>query len=257
MPIPVYSTHGSIAAGLLTAPLQPGWPATVTAGDVLYLHVMHQAGTIPAASPITGATEFDLLINATSTGAAMRHWIYRRVALGSETGNIAGLFMTTATASNAFWRAVIHRFTGMTTTTGYEDGVGSILSGSSINPGAPTVTSLGPNRLAVAFGAQSWTPTAPITSYTGETGGDWLVEFDTVTAGSTAQNTQAFLQTAALASSGILSGGQITTTSSAVWLVSGLSLVGATTSTSTGSGPQEIAQFLSNARGRWLTRRVR
>lgn len=226
--MPIYSTHGSFADALTNAlTLSPSYPSGIVAGDVLYLHLAHGPGVGVCALPITGATEFTMISSASGgTGNTARQFIYRRVATSTESGTVT--LSCTSTFTGVRWKAVIHKFSGLNTST-LEDSAAALATGNSTTATAPSVTALGRNRLGVVFGA--WNLGADVISvpeFTGESGGDWLKRYDAFDElDSTLGTPLMFMHTATLSSSGTISGGISTsTTAGSGYILTGLSLIG-------------------------------
>lgn len=222
--MPTYSTHGSIDTQWTFVPLTPSYPTPISSGEVMYLQVCHGSNATIAAGSVTGATEFTLINTTTGVGGQLRQFIYRRVGTSTEAGNVT--LNMSASSSTIRWRAVIHKFTGMNTST-LEDSTATTTAAASTDCAAPTVTALGGNRLGVTFGAWALgSDVITVPAFAGETGANWLQAFDAFDAGSTLAPPLMFMQTAQFASSGVVTGGISTSTTSGAYVTAGLSLIG-------------------------------
>lgn len=131
-------------------------------------------------------------------------YIYTRTA--RSTGGETGTKSITA-ISTPGGQAVIHTFRAVATSSFTE---GIVSTGSAINStsiSAPSVTTLGPARLAVAFVVLG-DDLGTIVSFTGESGGDWVSRFSRqATVG---VDSGLDLQSAQMASTGTITGGSYT-----------------------------------------------
>lgn len=221
--MPTYSTHGTIDTQWTYLPLTPSYPTPISSGEVMYLQVAHGSNATVAAGTVTGATEFTLINTTTGVGGQLRQFIYRRLGTSTEAGNVT--LNISASSSTIRWRAVIHKFIGMSTL--FEDSTATVTAAASTDCAAPTVTAEGSNRLGVAFG--TWALGSDVISipdFAGETGANWLKAFDAFDAGSTLAPPLMFMQTAQFASSGVVTGGISTSTTSGAYVTAGLSLIG-------------------------------
>lgn len=163
-----YKSAGAGAASETSgAAVSPASPATVDAGDILVVHAYFE-GTTTAPSTPAG---FSLLsgphVIETTIG---RHWVYGKIAAGTEDG-----------AANALGTAAVTtmRSGRCYSFSGYVSGAlaeiirsGSFAHISNANdPQMPTVRTTKAGALAVALSAQNDNNT--VTTSVGESGGDW------------------------------------------------------------------------------------
>lgn len=186
------------------AAVSPASPATVDAGDILIIHAYFE-GTATAPSTPSG---FTLLhgpeIIETTIG---RHWIYGKIADGSEDG-AANALGTQAVTTMRSGRC--YSFSGRTWGTITELVRGFAATSHATDPQMPTVTTTINGALAVACVAQNDNNTAG--SATGESGGDWTEAVAEYTAALT-PGLMLQLQTCTpTADPGTVSGGSVATT---------------------------------------------
>jgi hypothetical protein len=140
--------------------------------------------------------------------------------------------ITAAGASGLGWGTVLDAFTGsdISALWGIDNfkvytTAGPIQTGSGTTVTMPTVTTLGADRVAVAFimvGSET-----TMASATGESGGDWTETVAEAASGTGADGTLQ-VQSAAMASAGTISGGTVTVTTGG-WVARGFALVPAVT----------------------------
>lgn len=166
-PAIAYSSQGAGASTETSgAALSPACPATVNPGDILIAHVFWE-GTTTAPSTPSG---WELLSgpHVIETTIA-RHWVFGRIADGSEDGASVAFGSPAVTTQRG---ARIYSFTGRV-----DDGaIAELVQGFShvshaTDPQGPTVTTPRAGALAVALVGQNDDNT--IGSFTGESGGDW------------------------------------------------------------------------------------
>jgi len=199
MAAPVYSSAGAGTSVALDTTLSVAYPATVAAGDLLLLHVMLRE----SGHTVTTPTGWDVLASDIDNTFSIICTLFGKIAAGTETGSLA----VDVGGGAAPYGARIYKITGNQTTAGYTEGV----SNSGIGDASATVTdagvtTTGVDRLALNFVAVNGT--AGLSSFTGETGGDWteaVAEYTDATNGIQLQ-----LQTATIASAGTINGGSFT-----------------------------------------------
>jgi len=196
------------SSGVTTAAvgsLTPTYPSTgLAAGDTFWLHVTARNQTTTVTTP----SGWTLVTGPDNVATTARSYIFAKIAAGSESGTITVAFGADAAVCKA---ARIYRFRGG----GIVPQSTVLLSGSDATIEAPTLTATTPNALALAFVSED--SNRSVSSWTGETGGDWteaVSEF--LTAAGLAGALQ--LQTASLSSTTI-SGGLQTMSGAQGWLV--------------------------------------
>lgn len=200
--------YKSAGAGVATetsgAACSPASPATVDAGDILIIHAYFEGTTTAPDTPSGFTLLHGPVIVETTIG---RHWIYGKVADGSEDGaaNALGSQAVTTMRSGRCYSfsgrvsgAIAALVKGFASTTHATD------------PQMPTVTTTHAESLAVACVLQN--DNNALAAATGETGGDWteaVAEFvAALTPGLVLQ-----LQTATITSPpGSISGGSVAAT---------------------------------------------
>jgi hypothetical protein len=206
MAAPSFTDAGAgVTTAVAGAALSPAAPATVNAGDILIAQVGIRNITTSPSTP-GDLTPLDGPRLSGSGGGVGRHWVYGKIADGSEDsatfafGNFGG--STTNVRCARVYRFTGDNYTGQTLTT-IVAGFNS-QSGTSASMTMPTVTTIAANGLAVALLKQDDNNT--IGSATGETGGDWT-EATAEFAGSADTGMVIQLQTAAMAAAGTITGG--------------------------------------------------
>jgi hypothetical protein len=200
--------YKSAGAGVSTetsgAALSPQCPATVDAGDVLIAHVFWE-GTTTAPSTPDGWEPLHGPEVIQSTIA--RHWIFGRIADGTEDGAAVAFGAPAVTTQRA---ARIYSFSGRVSGTILELCTGFAHLSHATDPQMPTVTTTKVGALAVAFMAQNDNNTSG--NATGESGGDWTEAVAEYVAALT-PGCQLQLQTCIpTANPGTVSGGSVATT---------------------------------------------
>jgi hypothetical protein len=187
------------------AALSPACPATVNAGDLLIGHVGIRNITTSPSTP-AGWTLLDGPRLSGSGGGVGRHWVFGKIADGTEDG-AAIAFGTFGGATANVRCGRIYRFTGNNwtgeTLTTIVAGFANV-AGTSATIGMAAVTTPVANCLAVACVKQD--DNNVIGSSTGETGGDWT-EATAEFAASADTGMVIQLQTAGMASAGTITGG--------------------------------------------------
>lgn len=185
------------------AACSPASPAAVDAGDILIIHAYFE-GTATAPDTPSG---FTLLSGPHVIESTIgRHWIYGKIADGSEDG-AANALGTQAVTTMRSGRC--YSFSGRVSGVIADLARGFAATSHATDPQMPTVTTTIADALAVACVVQN--DNNALAAATGETGGDWVeavAEFvSALTPGLVLQ-----LQTAAMASPGTISGGSVAAT---------------------------------------------
>jgi hypothetical protein len=163
-----YSSAGAGASSESSgAAVSPASPATVNAGDILIVHAYFE-GTATTPSTPDG---FTLLAGPEDVGttAVGRHWIFGKVAAGTEDGAANALGTAAVTTMRA---GRCYSFTGRVSGTITDLVLGFTPTTHATDPQMPTVTTTIAGGLAVACIAQNDNNTAG--DATGESGGDWV-----------------------------------------------------------------------------------
>lgn len=162
-----YKSQGAgVATETSGAALSPACPAVVDAGDILIAHVFWE-GTLTAPSTPAGWTLLDGPRVIESTIA--RHWIFGKVAAGTEDGAAVAFGNPAVTTQRG---ARIYSFSGRVSGTIAELVTGFAATSHATDPQMPTVQTTVAGALAVACVAQNDNNTAG--NATGESGGDWV-----------------------------------------------------------------------------------
>lgn len=162
-----YKSQGAGASSETSgAAVSPASPAIVDAGDILIVHAYFE-GTATAPSTPSGFTLLDgPRVIETTIG---RHWIYGKIADGTEDG-AANALGTAAVTTMRGGRC--YSFGGRVSGSITDLVVGFAATSHATDPQMPTVTTTIAGGLAVACVAQNDNNTAA--SATGESGGDWV-----------------------------------------------------------------------------------
>ena len=164
-------TYSSQGAGVSTATsgatLQPACPATVNPGDIFVAHVAWN-NTSDAPSTPGGWTLLDGPRNIGTTPHG-RHWIFGKIADGSEDG--AAISFGTAGGTTKRWGR-IYSFIGRVSGSVIGLVRGFAATSHATDPQMPTVTTTRTGALAIACVAQNDDNT--VASATGESGGNWV-----------------------------------------------------------------------------------
>lgn len=216
MALPVYANSGAASAADGADPT-PGYPASISAGNLLLAHLLIRNTTATATTP-DGWT----LIDGPDSNGASRQWIFAKSASGSESGSLT---IDTNQGAGILAFAQIHRFTDWkndaTMANNFEGLVFESSAGSTTVSDAGVTTS-GADRLAVNF--ISLGNSLAMASFTGETGGDWT-EAVAEARTTTANNGTLQLQTAGMASAGTVDGGSQTISGSTGWGIHGFAIL--------------------------------
>ena len=164
--------YKSAGAGVVTeasgGALTPLCPATVDAGDILIAHCAYEGTTTTPSTP----SGWELLGGPYTVETAYRHWIFGKVAAGTEDGAGGCAFGTPAVTTLRVAR--IYSFSGRVAGTILELVPAASFAHLShaTDPQMPTVTTTITGALAVACTFQADdNAQAPAT---GESGGDWV-----------------------------------------------------------------------------------
>jgi len=185
--------------------LNPTCPATVDANDILIAHVAYEGTTTTPSTP----TGWTLLGGPYTVEAAYRHWVFGKIADGTEDGTAIS-FGTPAVTTMRTGR--IYSFSG------YVSGTISELVppasfahlSNATDPQMPTVTTTVTGALAVACVYQA--DDNAQASATGETGGDWTEAVAEYTQLATTPDSALGLQTCTpTGDPGTVTGGSIST----------------------------------------------
>ena len=185
----------------VTTTSSPRYPTGMQAGDLILLQIGIRDATNTPDEAALNAAGFELLFEAQDATAAVGQWIYYKWSTGTETGTVT--ISTSGTPTNVISQMTAYRYVKTLSFT--EDDSETATENDVIS--APTVTSVGPRRLDVAFlymnGYQ-----ATVDEFDGETGGDWILqsEFQNSITMST-EDSAIQLQTALMLEAGTISGG--------------------------------------------------
>lgn len=207
MAIAYKSAGAGVATETSGAALSPQCPATVDANDILILHVFWE-GTTSAPSPpgdwtILGGSPYTI---ETTIG---RHWVYGKIAAGTEDGAAVACGAPAVTTQRA---ARIYSFSGWVSGTITDNVPSASFSHQShaTDPQMPTVTTTLAGALAVALVAQN--DNNAFASPTGESGGDWTEAVAEFSANLTPGLSLGLETATPTADPGTISGGSMATT---------------------------------------------
>ena len=179
-------------------------PATVDAGDFLLVHAYFE-GTATTPSTPSGFTLLDGPRVIESTIG--RHWLYGKIADGSEDG-AANALGTDAVTTMRSGRC--YSFAGRTSGTITQLVKGFAATSHATDPQMPTVVTTVAGALAVAFVAQN--DNNAFASATGESGGDWVEAVAEYTVALTPGLSLGIQTCTPTSDPGTVSGGSIATT---------------------------------------------
>lgn len=219
MAAPTFEAAGAGAATTASSITCP-YPASISAGDLLYLQVCFSCSNAADVHSVT--TPNGWTVKHALEGPTTQHEqaILYKVAAGDETGNLSITVVTGGTNTVAIAR--MYRFAGVDNTTPHEGG--AVTSGTDDSVEAPSVTTSGADRLAVCFVFQG-DDTNAMTDFTGESNGDWT-EAVAEHLETTGLDGGLQLQTAVLASATTLSGGAFTfATGAEAWVCRAFALI--------------------------------
>lgn len=251
MTIPSFSTFGVVSNTAPDTVLTPAYPTAVLANDLLLLQCAHQDSAQLSATVFTPpSSDAGWEFIALSTMVNMRMFLYGKVAAGTEGGGTTSCALV-STSSNTRVEAAIYSFTGMSTTStsvsGLLESTATTVTGSSFTVFAPTVITIGADRLAVAICAHDNAGDSVYSNFAGETGGDWTMAQSAT--GST-NRPNMFVQVASLPTAGsTITGGTSTgSTAAGSFICFGLSLIGASTSVSASTSTRTSVIFGTRSR---------
>jgi hypothetical protein len=162
--------YKSQGAGVSTetsgAALSPLCPAVVDAGDILIGHVFWESNVSAPATPSGWTLLYGPALIETSVA---RHWVFGKIAAGTEDGAAVAFGAPAVTTQRA---ARIYSFSGRVAGTITELVAGFSETSHATDPQMPTVATTMAGALAVALVAQN--DNNAFVSPTGETGGDWV-----------------------------------------------------------------------------------
>lgn len=219
---PTYVTTNYVTQSGNVTELTVSIPSGVP-GEVYILQVGHGNDATQYGATYTLPTDafpVDIAYDATPS---RRQWLRGRVCDGKEPATVT----VTVTGGTNFVQhsTAVHIFRN---TAGLALEGSNFLNGSSAAPSDRSVTTTRPNRLACNFmllGADLDMP-----SWTGETGGDWTLVWQTATG-----RGRLSIQTALLASAGTIGGGSATLGSSSVYTIRGLAFLPGANGVATGT----------------------
>ena len=188
----------------------PGYPSGMQSGDLILLQVTVRDTSTTTTTP----TGFTTLYSADSTGTG-RQWIYYKFATGSESGSL-----TVSIGGSVTKMARMYAFSNVALSSFSEGGSFGSGTGNTIN--APSVTTIGVNRLTVSFVFVN--DNNNVGSFAGESGGNWIeaVNEYTTTVGSDGCMQ---LQIATMATAGTITGGSDTMYIGDPWGVRAFALI--------------------------------
>jgi FlaG/FlaF family flagellin (archaellin) len=190
----------------------PSYPTGLQMNDLILLQVTVRDTSNTPSTP----SGFTLLYGPDSTGTG-RQWIYYKFSTGSESGTLSIHIPGSASAV-----ARMYAFRNVALSS-FNEG-GGFGSGSSSTVNAQSVATSGDKRLAVSF--VYVTDNNGLDSFSGETGGNWVeavTEFQYNPSGGIDATIQ--LQTATMATTGTINGGNDNMSSSDSWGVRAFALI--------------------------------
>lgn len=193
--------------------MSPACPATVNANDILIAHVFYEGTTTTPDTP----SGFTLLGGPYTIESAYRHWVFGKIAAGTEDG-AAVAFGTPAVTT--FRAGRVYSFTGWVSGTITDNVPAASFSHIShaTDPQMPTVTTTVTGALAVACIAQA--DDNPQASATGATGGTWAEAVAEYVQSATTPDTGMGLQTCTpTANPGTVTGGSDATLNDPVGVI--------------------------------------
>ena len=230
MAAPAFGSAGAGAAST-TATLDVPYPAGISAGDLLVLHILHQS----AFAVVTDPTDWTVLRKRDQAdGENNGIYAYWKIASGSESGNLS----VTNDSGDEGWFGRMYRFTGNNQTSPIEGSSTTSVYSTTTAEDADVITA-GVDRLAVQLVAHDDVDT--VASFTGELGGDWTeataeyTDNSGIGLGDGRTGVTLQLQTATIATAGGIGGGTFTGAVSGDWVVFGFAI--------TPAGP--VSQFLA------------
>lgn len=209
---PFYVTSNSVTQAGDTTELTVTFPAAEI-GDAYILQVGHSNDlTQYAATYVLPTTDFPVDISYDAT-PSRRQWLRGRICDGHEPASVT-VTASGGTSANTH-SAAIHVFRN---TAGLTIEGSNFINGFSTEPGDRSVTTTRPNRLACNFMLSNLN--ADMGSWTGETGGDWTLVWQTLTG-----RARLSIQTALLAAAGTIDGGSYVLASSTTYTIRGFAFL--------------------------------
>jgi hypothetical protein len=203
MSIALKAAGAGVATETSGAACSPASPATVDAGDILIIHAYFE-GTATAPNTPAG---FTLLSGPHVIQSTIgRHWIYGKIADGSEDGAANALGSQAVTTMRS---GRCYSFSGRVAGTITDLVQGFAATSHATDPQMPTVSTTIAGGLAVAAIAQN--DNNAIGSATGESGGDWTAAVATFSAALTPGLSLALQAATPTADPGTISGGAVAT----------------------------------------------
>jgi hypothetical protein len=194
-PTPAFGAAGTASGGNVED-VTPGYPAGITAGQLLILQV-ESTNIVGAPSTPAGWTlQWDDQ-RSSGGGNAIRQWVYSTYATGSESGTLTVDFPSAGNKG-----AVIIRITNPHASSPFEGA--TLVRGTDDPVNGPTLTPAGPNRLGLALIAVGDNQAAE-TAISGATGGTWTSRV--ANTHSSGADSALFLNSVDLSSGGQISGG--------------------------------------------------
>ncbi len=212
--LPVYEGPGAYDRQAGNVDLTIPYPSTVAAGDVLILTVGHINSASQAGATYVFPADWELLF--LDQVSSCRHWTYRKIATGTESGSIT--VTVTGGIAGGTHAGVIRRFSNADPAT-IEGAAAS--TGTAVTVTDAGVTTSGDNRLALQLGFFS--PVRTLADFVGETGGDW-----TISDQGADDTAKLWLQTAGAPYATTVDGGTFTISATGAWIVRGFALIAAT-----------------------------
>lgn len=194
------SATGAYVPGGSTTDIAVPYP-TVSAADVLVLHIVEKNAGNPFETPTTPSGWTALFAaDFLDDGTQARSWVFTKVATGAESGSLTVTFSGTTN----YRMARMYAFSGAS---GSVEG-GNLRSDNGATILQPNLVTTGVDRLAVALVAS--VSAIAVGDFTGETGGNFVEAVAEYAPNATLQ-----LETAAMAVAGTISGGSQVSTAAA------------------------------------------
>jgi hypothetical protein len=196
-----YAAVGTIAAAAIVGntTIYPSYPSGVVSSAPLFLFVSHSNAAAAFNGAITVPATFQLILGSSVSNTRSKLYYTKATATISSTVTISVSISTTSTAGN--WKASMVRWQDIvTSTTGLITTFSTSGTSSTAYDANLTVTRVPAN--AMQFVSVTTTGTAAVTSFTGESGGDYVQQV-----GSTGNLVQQSIQHADIASTAVVGGG--------------------------------------------------
>lgn len=186
------------------------YPASISAGDVLKLHM----GSNSVDETVVTPAGWTLQKGPEDVGVVGRHWIFEKVAAGGETGSFVVTWSGIGKMSGRMYRFTGGSGTNTATTAG---------AGTSASIGDEGVTTDADDQLAVNF---VFVPRGQFTlaAFTGQTGGTWTEAIAEFQDGAGTDGNTLQLQRASMATVGTINGGSTALSPSTEWGVIGFAI---------------------------------